>query len=116
MTIHNGSVIPARNCSQAGNRRNTLRWDLSPLEIRTMTDCLIYRVKKVYDDIGALKIENVSVENTLKVLANVKLDYACKSFSLMIFRYVFFFFMAHKKTETNNVLILQTNTVCITKY
>lgn len=78
MTIHNGSVIPARDCSQAGERRNALRWDLSPLDIRTMTDGLIHRVKKVYDDIGALKIENVSVENTLKALADVKLDYACK--------------------------------------
>lgn len=43
-----------------------------------MTDGLIHRVKKVYDDIGALKIENVSVENTLKALADVKPDYACK--------------------------------------
>lgn len=80
MTIHDGSVMPPRNCSQAGNERNALRWDLSPPEIRTMTDCLINRVKKVYDEVGALKIENVSVENTLKVLADVKLDYACKSF------------------------------------
>lgn len=79
MTIQNGSVIPARDCSLAGNKRNTLRWDLSPAEIRTTTDCLINRVKKVYDDIGSLKIENVTVENTLKALANVKMDYACKS-------------------------------------
>ena len=72
-------MIPARDCcSQAVNKKNTLRWDLSPAEIRTITDSLINRVKKVYDDIGALKIENVSVENTLEALANVKLDYACK--------------------------------------
>lgn len=79
MTIQNGSVIPARDCSQAADKRNNLRWDLAPLEIRTATDDLINRVKRVYDDIGALQIEHVSVENTLKALANAKLDYACKS-------------------------------------
>lgn len=79
MTIQNGSVIPAREHSQAGDKRNNLRWDLSPLEIRTATDKLINRVKRVYDDIGALQIEQVSVENTLKALANAKLDYVCKS-------------------------------------
>lgn len=79
MTVQNGSVIPARDCSQAGSKSNPLRWDLSPLEIRTTTDGLIGRVKKVYDDIGALTIENVTVENTLKALANVRQDYACKS-------------------------------------
>lgn len=43
-----------------------------------MTDSLIARVKKVYDDVGSLNIENVSVENTLMTLANAKMDYACK--------------------------------------
>lgn len=43
-----------------------------------MTDDLINQVKKVYDDIGSLNVENVSVENTLKAVANVKLDYACE--------------------------------------
>lgn len=82
MTIQNSSVVPARACSQAGQKRNAaLRWDLSPEEIRTMTDNLINRVKKIYDDIGALNIENVSVENTLKALAHAKLDYACEFFS-----------------------------------
>lgn len=56
-----------------------LRWDLSPPEIRTRTDSLISKVKKVYDEVGALKIEDVSVENTLKALANIRLEYACKS-------------------------------------
>ncbi|XP_044030205.1 neurolysin, mitochondrial isoform X2 [Siniperca chuatsi] len=88
MTVQNGSVISARDCSQAANRRNTLRWDLSPAETRTMTDSLINRVKKVYDDIGSLKIENVSVENTLKALANVKLDYASSRHVLDFPQYV----------------------------
>lgn len=78
MTIQNGSVAPGRERSLPGHRKTGLRWDLSPLEIRVATEDLINRVKRVYDDVGALKIENVSVENTLKALANAKLDYACK--------------------------------------
>uniref|UniRef100_A0A3B4U6A2 Neurolysin (metallopeptidase M3 family) n=2 Tax=Seriola dumerili TaxID=41447 RepID=A0A3B4U6A2_SERDU len=88
MTIHNGSVVSARDCSQAGNKRNTLRWDLSPEEIRTMTDSVINRVKKVYDEIGSLNIVNVSVENTLKALANAKLDYASSRHVLDFPQYV----------------------------
>ncbi|KAF7657791.1 hypothetical protein LDENG_00022440, partial [Lucifuga dentata] len=77
MTLQNVSVASARDSgSQAGNSRNALRWDLSPEEIKTMTDSLITRTQKVYDDIGSLNIENVSVENTLKTLASAKLDYA----------------------------------------
>ncbi|TWW66316.1 Thimet oligopeptidase [Takifugu flavidus] len=76
MTIQNGLAVPAKSCSQEGNKRNALRWDLSPPEIRTMTDSLISRVNRVYDEVGALKIENVSVENTLKALANIRLEYA----------------------------------------
>lgn len=79
MTIQNGLAVPAKSCSQEGNKRKALRWDLSPPEIRAMTDSLISRVKRVYDQVGALKIENISVENTLKALANIRLEYACKS-------------------------------------
>ncbi|XP_044000746.1 neurolysin, mitochondrial-like isoform X2 [Gambusia affinis] len=75
MKIPQGSVISARDCSQE-NSRNPLRWDLSPDEIRIVTDTLIARVKKVYDDVGSLHIESVSAENTLEALANAKLDYA----------------------------------------
>lgn len=85
MTIQNGPVLSARDCSQAGNKRNSLRWDLSPDDIRTKTDRLINRVKKVYDDIGSINIENVSVENTMKALANAKLDYACKSLKVIYY-------------------------------
>uniref|UniRef100_A0A8C4F0W0 Neurolysin (metallopeptidase M3 family) n=1 Tax=Dicentrarchus labrax TaxID=13489 RepID=A0A8C4F0W0_DICLA len=76
-------------CFTAGDERNTLRWDLSPAEIRTTTDSLINRVKKVYDDIGSLKVENVCVENTLKALANVRLDYASSRHVLDFPQYVF---------------------------
>uniref|UniRef100_A0A3Q1I0V0 Peptidase M3A/M3B catalytic domain-containing protein n=1 Tax=Anabas testudineus TaxID=64144 RepID=A0A3Q1I0V0_ANATE len=88
MTIQNGSAVPARDCSQAGNKTNALRWDLSPDEMRTMTDSLINRMKKVYDDIGSLNLEDVSVENTLKALANAKLDYASSRHILDFPQYV----------------------------
>uniref|UniRef100_A0A671X6I3 Neurolysin (metallopeptidase M3 family) n=1 Tax=Sparus aurata TaxID=8175 RepID=A0A671X6I3_SPAAU len=89
MTIQNGAVVPARDCSsQPANKRNTLRWDLSPAEIRTVTDGLISSVKKVYDDIGAIKMEDVSVENTLRALAYVKLDYASSRHVLDFPQYV----------------------------
>ncbi|XP_068191114.1 neurolysin, mitochondrial isoform X2 [Antennarius striatus] len=88
MTIHTGSVIPARDCCQPGPRRNALRWDMSPAEMQTMTDSLINRVKKVYDDIGAQHVEDVSVENTLKALANVKLEYASSRHVLDFLQYV----------------------------
>uniref|UniRef100_A0A671X621 Neurolysin (metallopeptidase M3 family) n=1 Tax=Sparus aurata TaxID=8175 RepID=A0A671X621_SPAAU len=88
-TQHNGAVVPARDCSsQPANKRNTLRWDLSPAEIRTVTDGLISSVKKVYDDIGAIKMEDVSVENTLRALAYVKLDYASSRHVLDFPQYV----------------------------
>lgn len=93
MTIQNGLAAPARSCSQEGNKRNAPRWDLSPPEIRTMTDSLISRVKRVYDEVGALKMENVSVENTLKALANIRLEYACKS--------VFLPFSTHMHKDTH---------------
>uniref|UniRef100_A0AAQ6A196 Peptidase M3A/M3B catalytic domain-containing protein n=1 Tax=Amphiprion ocellaris TaxID=80972 RepID=A0AAQ6A196_AMPOC len=88
MAACSGSVVSARDCSQVENKRNTLRWDLSPDEIRTMTESLIARIKKVYDDIGALNIENVSVENTLAALANAKLDYASSRHVLDFPQYV----------------------------
>uniref|UniRef100_A0A7N6AMH6 Peptidase M3A/M3B catalytic domain-containing protein n=1 Tax=Anabas testudineus TaxID=64144 RepID=A0A7N6AMH6_ANATE len=70
------------------NKTNALRWDLSPDEMRTMTDSLINRMKKVYDDIGSLNLEDVSVENTLKALANAKLDYASSRHILDFPQYV----------------------------
>lgn len=79
MTIQNGPVAPGKERSQPGHKRTGLRWDLSPLEIRVATEDLIHRVKRVYDEVGALEIEDVSVENTLKALANAKMDYACES-------------------------------------
>uniref|UniRef100_A0A8C6KZX8 Neurolysin (metallopeptidase M3 family) n=1 Tax=Nothobranchius furzeri TaxID=105023 RepID=A0A8C6KZX8_NOTFU len=84
MTIPHVSV-PARASSQAGN---PLRWDLSPDDIRTKTGILISRIKKVYDDVGSINIENVSAENTLKALADAKLDYASSRHILDFPQYV----------------------------
>ncbi|KAM9841050.1 neurolysin, mitochondrial [Aulostomus maculatus] len=89
MTIQNGCVGTARDrCSQAGNKRSPLRWDLSPEDIRTMTNDLIGRVKGVYDEIGSLNIDSVSVENTLRALANVRMDYAASRHALDFPQYV----------------------------
>ncbi|XP_028273830.1 neurolysin, mitochondrial [Parambassis ranga] len=88
MTIPAGSVISARDGSEAGSQRIPLRWDLSPEEIRTMTDSLIGRMKKIHDDIGSLSVEKVSVENTLKALANAKLDYVSSRHVLDFPQYV----------------------------
>ncbi|XP_029025179.1 neurolysin, mitochondrial isoform X2 [Betta splendens] len=83
MTIQNSSVA-----SQVGDERNLLRWDLSPDEIRTRASSLMSRVEKVYDEIGSLSVEDVSVENTLRALADAKLDYAASRHALDFPQYV----------------------------
>ena len=45
-----------------------LRWDLSAEEILKRTDELIERSKRVYDAVGALKPDQLTYENCLKVL------------------------------------------------
>lgn len=44
-----------------------LRWDLSAEEILKRTDQLIERSKRVYDAVGALKPDQLTNENCLKV-------------------------------------------------
>lgn len=63
-----GSPVPV--CSV-----NRLRWDLSPAEILSMCDELIGNTKKVYDGVGALDLEAVTFDNTLKTLADVEVEY-----------------------------------------
>ncbi|XP_075901796.1 thimet oligopeptidase [Nelusetta ayraudi] len=63
------SPVPAV-CSE-----NRLRWDLSPEQIRQLCDQLIADTKKVYDRVGALDLDGVTFENTLKALADVEVEY-----------------------------------------
>ncbi|XP_061788025.1 neurolysin, mitochondrial isoform X2 [Nerophis lumbriciformis] len=84
MTILDGSaIVPVRGCEE-----NLPRWDLTPKEIATATERLMSRVKKVYDEVGSLKVEDVCVENTLRALANIKLDYASSRSALDFPQYV----------------------------
>lgn len=54
---------------------NRLRWDLSPDEIGQLAIELIGDTKKVYDGVGALDLDGVTFENTLKALADVEVEY-----------------------------------------
>uniref|UniRef100_A0A7N9ALU2 Thimet oligopeptidase n=1 Tax=Mastacembelus armatus TaxID=205130 RepID=A0A7N9ALU2_9TELE len=63
-----GSLTPV--CSE-----NRLRWDLSPEQILQLSDELITNTKKVYDRVGALDLDSVTFENTLKALADVEVEY-----------------------------------------
>ncbi|KAM7387826.1 hypothetical protein PAMP_024039 [Pampus punctatissimus] len=63
-----GSQVPV--CSE-----NRLRWDLSPEQIRQMSDELISSTSEVYDRVGALDLDSVTFENTLKALADVEVEY-----------------------------------------
>ncbi|XP_013883632.1 thimet oligopeptidase [Austrofundulus limnaeus] len=63
-----GSSVPV--CAE-----NRLHWDLSPERIRQLSDELISRTKEVYDQVGALDLDGVSFENTLKALADAEVEY-----------------------------------------
>lgn len=76
-------AFPSSSCKQprhcgpginlAGSKMATgvegvkLRWDLSAEEILKRTDELIERSKRVYDAVGALKSDQLTYENCLKV-------------------------------------------------
>ncbi|KAM9365730.1 thimet oligopeptidase-like [Pholidichthys leucotaenia] len=63
-----GSLVPV--CSE-----NRLRWDLSSEQIVKLCDEVIANTKEVYDCVGALEINSVTFENTLKALADVEVEY-----------------------------------------
>ncbi|XP_030878207.1 thimet oligopeptidase isoform X3 [Leptonychotes weddellii] len=54
---------------------NYLRWDLSAQQIGELTVELIEQTKRVYDQVGSQKFEDVSYESTLKALADVEVSY-----------------------------------------
>lgn len=78
MTLQNGLVISAKDKSDSTHSKNNLRWDLTPAQIQERTKRLIQRVRQVYDNIGALDVDTVTIENTVKPLADAKLYYACE--------------------------------------
>ncbi|KAL1266971.1 hypothetical protein QQF64_002646, partial [Cirrhinus molitorella] len=88
MTLQNGSVISAHNCSSTADKNNNLRWDLTPEEIRHQTQRLIQRIKQAYDTVGSVDIGKVCFENTLQVIANAKADYAASRHVLDFPQYV----------------------------
>lgn len=68
-----GEVVfssPAPVCTE-----NRLRWDLTPEQIQQLSEKLVDNTKKVYDRVGAQDLESVTFENTLKVLADVEVEY-----------------------------------------
>lgn len=65
---------PAPVCSE-----NRLRWDLSAEQILQLSNELITNTKKAYDRVGALDLDSVSFENTLKVLAFAEVEYTGES-------------------------------------
>lgn len=54
---------------------NYLRWDLSAQQIGELTMELMEQTKRVYDQVGSQKFEDVSYESTLKALADVEVSY-----------------------------------------
>ncbi|KAK1157155.1 thimet oligopeptidase-like [Acipenser oxyrinchus oxyrinchus] len=54
---------------------NRLRWDLSPQQIHQLTEQLMEATSLVYDRVGALELDSVTYENTLKELADAEVEY-----------------------------------------
>ncbi|XP_061152477.1 thimet oligopeptidase isoform X2 [Syngnathus typhle] len=54
---------------------NRLRWDLSAEQIQQAADRLMEDTKRVYDAVGALDLDAVTFQNTVKALADVEVDY-----------------------------------------
>ncbi|KAM3940845.1 neurolysin, mitochondrial [Leptodactylus fuscus] len=76
MTMGSEHPKSIRMASNMVANKNVLQWDLTPEDIHTRTEELITSTKSVYDAVAALEIEKVTYENTVKVLADLELEYA----------------------------------------
>uniref|UniRef100_A0A8C2FKT7 Neurolysin (metallopeptidase M3 family) n=1 Tax=Cyprinus carpio TaxID=7962 RepID=A0A8C2FKT7_CYPCA len=88
MTLQNGSDTSVRSCSSTADENHSLRWDLTPEEIRHQTQRLIRRMKQAYDSVGSVDIGNVCFENTLQVIGDAKAEYAASRHVLDFPQYV----------------------------
>ncbi|NXU49311.1 NEUL protein, partial [Turnix velox] len=70
----NTSLVKPSSCLAAN--QNLLRWDLSPDQIRKRTEELIKKTKCVYDSIGMLDIGEITLESTIRALADIEVEYA----------------------------------------
>ncbi|XP_078418956.1 neurolysin, mitochondrial-like isoform X2 [Cetorhinus maximus] len=83
-----GIVLDSQINSSKVMDMNKLRWNLTPDQVKFQTDALICKTKQVYDSVGALNIEEVTYENTLKALADVEVEYAVDYSNLTFLKHV----------------------------
>ncbi|KAK2155249.1 hypothetical protein LSH36_245g03012 [Paralvinella palmiformis] len=71
--IHNREHWSVYNMACPGNK---MRWDLGPDDLAKEADLLLAKSKATYDAVGALKREEVTVENVVKKLTDDFTDYS----------------------------------------
>lgn len=91
-----------------------------PNQIKCRTDKLIQKITEIYDNVGALDLDEVSFENTLKALADAKLEYAGKWYFISphgeihscLFAYPIYFFMKHMQVRSSFGVTVQGHPAC----